>query len=778
MPFFRHARSAVVAVLLALSLAPYPAVAAPDPVLAAGTVSGTVVDGAGHPVAGARVAVGTSEALVARTGADGRFALTQVPLGTYAVVVTAPKLGMLRRAAVTVEGDTTLTVRFETDASGLAVIGTASTGVRGTIQAAASEKTRVPLRDTPQSIAVITRDDLQTRAVTSLQQAVQYAPGVVGGSYGADDRNDWITLRGFTPTQFLDGLALPLGTYAQPKIEPYGLQQIDILEGPSAGLYGQSPPGGLIDMVSLRPTAASIGNVTLQTGSYNRAEAAFDFGGAIGGDAHLLYRFVALGRTANAQTQFVSDRRAYVAPSLTWTPTADTAFTLLTHYQHDTTGTVTQFLPEQGTLTANPFGTIPTNTDVAGPGNDRYDKTDDAIGYSFTHRFNDAITVTQNFRYDHIGLFYDTVIGGGLGTDLRTLNRYSYLVNDTDDVLALDNHAEFAFATGAVRHDALAGIDYQRTSEDFGSGLGFPAAIDVYAPNYTPVAAPPISAHTYERQSQLGFYAQDVVRADGFVLTLGGRRDSVGTQVENLITNTATNQTPGAFSGRAGLGYDFSFGLSPYVSYASSFQPTVGSTFAGTPFVPTSGTQLEGGLKYQPTGSRTLVTAAIYGLQQKNALTTDPEHMGFSMQTGLVGVHGFELQAKTALTTTLDLTAAHTYTDARVLAGDNTGERVPLVPQHQDALFLHNSSPTARDARFGYGAGIRYVGATFGDAANAFATPSYTLYDAVADYSWSTWRVQVNATNLFDKVYVPTCNGTADCYYGERRTVFLTLSHR
>lgn len=134
---------------------------------------------------------------------------------------------------------------------------------------AAGTKTDTALVEAPRSISVATREQMQDRNVQNLDDAVKYMPGIVSASYGSDTRYDWMRVRGFEPTQFLDGLPLPRGVYANPKAETWNLDRIALLRGPASSVYGQTPPGGLLDMVSRRPSAESSHAIQVQYGSDN-----------------------------------------------------------------------------------------------------------------------------------------------------------------------------------------------------------------------------------------------------------------------------------------------------------------------------------------------------------------------------------------------------------------------------------------------------------------------------------------------------------------------------
>ena len=135
-------------------------------------------------------------------------------------------------------------------------------------EATSATKTDTPLIEIPQSISVVTEEQIKQQQAQTMSEALRYTPGFFA-AYESDVRYDNAPIvRGFIPTLYLDGLLLPDSRgFGAPRIEPYGLERIEVLKGPSSGLYGQVPPGGLIDMVSKRPKPYAIHEVLLQYGS-------------------------------------------------------------------------------------------------------------------------------------------------------------------------------------------------------------------------------------------------------------------------------------------------------------------------------------------------------------------------------------------------------------------------------------------------------------------------------------------------------------------------------
>ena len=434
-------------------------------------------------------------------------------------------------------------------------------------------KTDTPLNEVPQSITVIDRAQLDSRQVQTLGQALGYTAGVQPDTFGNDPHVDFFSIRGFSTADtglYLNGLRISPGVTAL-AIEPYGLERIDVLKGPTSVLYGQNSPGGLVNLVSKRPTNEAFHELTILGGSFGRIQGQFDMGGPLGGtregnDGRLSYRLTGLVRDAGTQTAHVPNDRQYIAPAITWRPDDKTTVTLLTSYQHDHSAGQ-QFLPSQGTVFGNPNGRIDTGLFT---GEDQYNKVDRTtvnVGYEVEHRFDDVFTVRQNARYTRIDYSQRQVYGTGFQPDLATLNRSDYAQDVRTNLFVIDNQVQAKFNTGPLAHTVLGGFEYDHITIDTVNRIATGTPLNLFRPVYG--AIQPLDLFTYansgQTQNLYGVYAQDQVKWNGFILTGGLRQDWVDTDtVSKLATpSTTTAQSDSKFTYRVGLGYETGSGLTP-----------------------------------------------------------------------------------------------------------------------------------------------------------------------------------------------------------------------
>jgi iron complex outermembrane receptor protein len=464
-------------------------------------------------------------------------------------------------------------------------------------------------------------------------------------------------------------------------------------------------------------------------------------------------------------------------------------------YQKDKSGSLIEFYPWQGTLLPAPYGPIPTNRFISEPGWDRYDTEQAALSWQLSHRFNETWTARQNFRYSDASSDYFTMYTSFtadptetpprpgrpvFNADGRTVQRDIVAQVHGSKIQAIDNQAQADFATGPVRHKVLVGLDFQHIVRTQSSFRGVAPDIDVYAPVYGNFTAPTtLTPQPTVVQRQLGVYLQDQLKWNGWVASVGVRHDQARSKTEspNPAVARAASVDDNATTASAGLVYLAPWGLAPYVSYNESFLPLGGANVRGELYKPQRGKQWEAGIKWEPVDSRTTAMATVYDLRDTNRRTPDPADPQNSLQAGEVRTQGYELELRTQLGGGWSGSVANSYTNARVTKSNaaDLGKRLASVPEHVSSLWVMKQTHVLA----GYltvGAGARHTGESW-DGTDSLATPSYTLYDAMAAWEQGNWRVALNINNLTDKVHVTTCLARGDCFFGTRRTGVLTARY-
>lgn len=652
-------------------------------------------------------------------------------------------------------------------------------------------KTDTPLMETPQSVSVVSAAQIEAQNASSIGATLRYTAGVVGETTGAaDTRYGGLLIRGFDMTGeafYRDGLKLPATSYGDfQTLDPYGAERIEVLKGPASVLYGQNGPGGIVNYVSKRPTDTPFNEISLGAGNFDTFETQFDFSGPFSEESDWSYRLTGVGRNAKSQVDFVDDDRIFVAPALTYSPDEDTTLTILGNYQRDRAGWGLQFMPALGTVFDNDGRRIPTNRFLGEPDFDYYNTDQASLGYMFEHKFSEDLTVRQNVRYSHLSNDQAIIYGGGyLDAATGELSRWSDKGSSRLNTIAIDNQVQYEVDTGALSHTLLGGLDYRRTRFHDISDAYAVDPINVFDPVYG--SDPVFSRHsnnTVTSQNQVGLYAQDQIKIDNWSFALGGRYDWASTDLDNRLAGTEVDKSVSAFTGRAGALYTFDNGIAPYVSYSESFLPPLDVSATGNLFEPERGRQWEAGVKYQPPGFDSYLTASVFELVRENAIRWDAVGGTWQpRQTGEITSRGLEIEAVASLEHNFDLRASYTYLDVEITKdpdGGNKGRWPTAVPQHTAALWAdYRVDNDGFLDGLGIGAGVRYIGSSYGNDANSFKVPASTVVDASLSYKIEDVTLSVNATNLFDKKYVASCfNETFGCFYGERRRVMAKATLR
>ncbi|MNG65420.1 Ferrichrome-iron receptor precursor [compost metagenome] len=655
---------------------------------------------------------------------------------------------------------------------------------------ATGTKTDTPIEKNPQSVSVVTREEMDMRQPDTVKGALAYAPGVYA-SRGSSTTYDSVAIRGFpavNTNQYLDGLRLQGDNYTEASVDPYFLERAELLRGPVSVLYGKSSPGGLVAMVSKRPTTEPLHEIQFKMGTDNLFQTGFDFSDALDDNGVYSYRLTGLAKDSDAQQNMAKEKRYAIAPSFSWRPDDRTNFTLLANIQNDPYTGFYGWLPKQGTLIPLPDGSkLPTSFND-GEASNYFARKQRMIGYSFEHAFNDTWAVRQNLRYMQLESDMKSIYGSGVSaTAPTTLNRAYVQSKEHLNSFSVDTQAQARLKTGAVDHTLLFGVDYSRMRNDINSGFGSASSLSMTDPQYGNDGTTVTFPYNYlNRQEQTGLYVQEQGEWNQWLLTLGGRYDWAKTSANNRIDNYTNERSDGQFTWRGGLNYLFDNGITPYFSYSESFEPTLDTSANGQTFVPSIGKQYEAGVKYVPKDRPVVLTGALYQLNKNNNLTPDPDNAQFSVQSGEIRSRGVELEAKAALNANVNLIASYTYTDAKYTK-DNTYQGKPTteIPKHMASLWADYTFHETAVSGLTLGSGVRYVGSSssFNSDNSTFKVPDYTLVDATIKYDLARFglpgsSVGVNINNLFDKTYVSSCYRDYACYWGAERQVVATATFR
>ena len=707
-------------------------------------------------------------------------------------------------------------------------------------QTGAGTKTETPLMETPQTITIIDNAELTRRNVLSINQAVGYVAGVAANQRGGMvTRYDQLILRGFAPGLYLDGMRLIAGPYSTPQIDFNRVDHIDIVKGPASVLYGNSPPGGLVNLTSKLPQDTASGRIEGQLGNYETRRLVGDINQPLDADGRLLARLVGGWQKGDGLTQGTFSERYHVSPSITFAPDAATSFTLVATYQRSPSGGGYSGVPAYGTVLPTPFATLPENINTGDPAYERYDHKAKSIAAFFRHDFNENVTVRSNLRLQHNTLSYRQFYVAGFtrtaagNSDFSTITRGGGGADEDFKTATMDTNLGLRFETGGIRHNVLAGFDYQRITgenfQQFNTGQTsnpvtsvpnlslFAPVYGGQVPSFDLTALSSAYTNAFSTRDQTGFYIQDQISIGRLQLIASGRQDYYDQNTLNKRNNSVAIFSQKAFTMRLGALYEFDFGVSPYFSYSESFEPQSGNVYVSPTetrgATPVTGSQYEGGIKYQPAGTQAIFTVSAYELRRQNVLTGHPQAgtagipSTAQIQIGEVRVRGVEFEGRGEIVPGFDVIAAASYTDSIITQGaravaptatsngspTTTGTRSLGTPEWVASTFLSydfgkSGKISGALAGLSLGAGVRYVGGSDGTTQykvinnvatfERFRTEAFTLVDALIGYdlgkvspSLDGLSLAINAANLFDKRHISACPFNNSCYYGASRTV-------
>lgn len=680
---------------------------------------------------------------------------------------------------------------------------TASTSGLISYVSATGAKNDTPIVDTPQSVSVLTARRFADLGAETIQDALGYVAGVYNGPYGVDSRGDWSQIRSVSPVQYLDGLRTNFNHYNNTRPNPFSMQQVEILKGPSSVLYGQGSLGGVINMVSKKPQAEAYGEIWGQIGSFDRKQIAADFTGALNESASVQYRVVGLFRDSDHQTDYVADDALFINPSIKFVLSPQTDLTLIGNWTKNETGSSTQFFPHEGTILPAPYGQIPVNRFVSEPAFDRYDTEQQSVTALFNHDFMNDWQVRGGIRYSDSRADYRTMYGWPpvFQDDDRSILRSIYISDASAESLTSDVRLHGNKVWGNSVHHLVFGVDYQNVTTDNDSlflyGMG--GLLDLYDPVYGQITDFPTPSDIPNSPAnqiyQTGFYFQDQIYwGDHWITSLALRKDTVKNKTE-----VTKSQSDSATTGRLGVMYQFDNNISPYASYSESFEPVMGLNAYGKQFKPRSGEQVEIGIKFQPEGTEHLITASVFNIKESNRTTAlsaddlnDPNLIdpNGQIQVGEVEIEGIEIEGQFEWKN-LDIYSSYAYVDSEVTKSNQLGEqgaRLAATPDHMFSTWA-TYRPETFWPGFKMGLGLRYVGETSDGSAHVslpdgtvvndpLLTDDYTLVDAMIGFEKGAYDFSLNVDNATDKVVATSCLARGDCFYGQARTITASIKYK
>ncbi|MFC3059718.1 TonB-dependent siderophore receptor [Paenirhodobacter populi] len=712
---------------------------------------------------------------------------------------------LLASTALTVAGTDSLRAETPIELDPLVISATAPADeradgpVKGYVakQSESAAKIDLPLAKTPASVSVVTADQITDQGARTVADALNYTAGVFGSYRGSSNVAEEIQMRGFggrtAVAKFIDGMTFGNTNFGQ--IDPWYFERIEVVKGPSSVAYGQVTPGGVINMVSKRPTEAQDNRVEFSLGNDNFKQVGADLQGDLDGAGALRYRLVALAWDKNLQGDF-DQNRVLVAPSLTWTMSDRTEVTVTALYQREPDAGQRGFFPWKGIVTPTADGVLIDPDFISyAPDYDYIDRTTTAVGYDVRHRFGNGWELSHRLRYTDIDM-EQSQIGLWSASDDGAGNYSLYRFHDRNSMqqLTADVSLRGEWQSGGLDHKTAVGFDYLHadTGADYvrtGGIFNFSFAQKNY-PTLAEIEAAQMDAytsHTTKKLEQTGIYLQDQMNWGNWGLLVGARYDWAKTKItEDYVSGSRAGSDRATYrdeaaTGRAALSYDFGNGLMPYLSYATSFEPVNELDDSGkASFKPEKSRQWELGAKWVSADGDILLTGALFDIQKKNITeSVTEEGTTTTRQIGSVRSKGIELEAHAQVSDRVGLVGFYSFTDAYYETGDNTGNQFNAIPMRMAGIWMKYRVAEGVDASLG----LRHVGSSWANEANTLKVPGYNLIDAglsvdlsPLDAGLTGSKLVFTAQNLTDERYASSCVNSY-CWLGAGRTISATFTH-
>ncbi len=743
---------------------------------------GRVVDQKEAAVPGARVTAmraGTSIRTSTQTDAEGKFSL-ELPRGEYTMTIAADGFAPLFR---------TIDLSTSAVAGGVIVLEVSPVSAEVTVsddalyaagESRTATKTFTPLRDVPQAVTVIKRDQISDQSMSSVADIIRYVPGIQAHQ-GENNRDD-VIIRGNRSSAdfFRDGVRDDVQYFR----DPYNLDRLEAIKGPNAMIFGRGGGGGVINRVTKEAGLTPVREFTVTGGSYANRRFTGDIGQPLGQKAG--FRLNGIYENSGSFRDFVDLERLGINPTLTLLPDPKTSIHLGYEFFRDRRTAdrgITSFQGRPADVPLSTFYGDPENSQVRANVN---------LLTGTVERLFGPVIFRNHASYGDFDRFYQNYVPGSVNAagTLVTLTAYNNrtqrknLFNQTD--------LTYSFNTRRIKHTLVGGTEFGRQSTDNFRNTGFfnNTTTSIQVSFDDPVTSSPITFRQSSTdadnhlkldlgsafiQDQIEFsrYVQAIVgvRYDRFDLTYHNNRNAdTITRIDDLV------------SPRFGLVIKPVTTLSLYGSYSVSHLPSSGDQFSSLTTVaqqvkPERFENIEAGAKWDI--RRTLfLTAAIYRLDRTNTRATDPNNPSAIVQTGSQRTNGFELGLTGNILPKWSVSGGYAYQNARITSSTTAapaGRQVAQVPHNTFSLWNRYQFTN----RLGAGLGLIARSDMFAAIDNTMVLPSYLEADAAVFYSFNeNWRLQANIENLSNTRYFVNAGNNTNITPGSPRGVKVGLVAR
>lgn len=742
---------------------------------------GKVIDQNHAAVNGAEIiAIADSNELrtATNTNRSGEFEVALAP-GKYHLRVTATGFVEASLPLSMTNAPAPIEVALEV-AGSVASVTITDTGGYQIAAISSATKTSTNLRDIPQSISVVTREQIQDRSLDSVAAAIAYVPGVT--SHQGENNRDQLIVRGNSTSAdfFVDGVRDDVQYYR----DFYNVERLEALKGPNAMIFGRGGGGGVLNRVTKEAKFTSSREFAIQGGSFHDKRFTTDLNQKL--SDKVAVRLSGLYERSGSFRDFVNLERYGVSPTATFAIGPNTSAKVSFEHFHD--GRVAdRGIPS---YLGKPVD-IPISTFFGNPNDSRVRADVNLFSASFDHQVG-KLNIHNRTTFGDYDRFYQNYVAGAVTADKSKAALTAY--NNATKRRNVFNQTDlnYFFNTGNIKHNILGGVELGRQLTDNFRNTGFfnNTATSIQVALTNPTISIPV---TYRQnatdannhlQAKLGAaYVQDQIDLSRRVQVLAGLRfDYFDLQFHNNRTGDDLRRIDRLVSPRVGVVVKPVTELSLYGSYSVSYLPSSGDQFSSLTTItqqvkPEKFNNFEFGAKWDVRPNLSL-TSAVYRLDRTNTRATDPNDPTRIVQTGSQRTNGFELGANGSITRDWRVSGGYAFQDAFIssaTAAAPLGAKVAQVPRHTFSLWNHYQIIP----KLGAGVGIVRRSDMYAAIDDKVVLPGYTRIDGAVYYSLSEkWRFQLNLENILNRQYYINADNNNNISPGRPRAARLGLVAR
>ncbi|MFW2606344.1 TonB-dependent receptor [Aliarcobacter butzleri] len=635
-------------------------------------------------------------------------------------------------------------------------------------------RTQISKEDTAKSIQTFNKTFIEDAQLQSIEDIIEMSSNTVytGDNHG---RTNDISMRGFSGVPILlDGIRIT-NKLAHPEV--YNIESVEILKGPDSLQYGQSSPGGLVNLVTKKPTKESLAKIELEVSDNPSYSPKIDLGGAINEDKSLYFRLTSVLKYDEGWTNSNTDtNKVFIAPSLSYDINDNNVITFVTEYTNEKTpSSFGTYVNSKGELVAS-IKNMSSHPD------EEFEKTQKIAGFDIDSIYD---TWNSNFKYRYIDyegenenvafpFMYQEATGNllrffAIQNQKNQEHALQYTLNKETDIFGLNNKFSLGADYNKAYSETIMFADMTTFYPIYLANPNYESLTSLKDhPNATDMSTPKTSVESY------GIFLQDHINlTDKLIFSAGIRYDEV---------KPKDSQKSDATTPQFGLVYHLTPETILFTNYSQSFTPTSRQDKAGNILDPEKGKGYEVGIKQKLFDDRFDLTTALFKIEKENVATLDINggNTFVYKASGKQESQGFEVDLSGDITSNLSLIASYGYTETKDKEINNND--LVNIPNHTANIFATYKLAALNLPDYYIGGGARYIGSKYANDTNTIELDSALIYNATVGYKKGNWRANLSVQNLTDEEYVDgslisDTRGTR-VYVGTPRTILATIGYK